>query len=52
MLLFLLTYIFFVRSEERAIYEHRQFMKKYLLENPQLVKKKIKETDQVKTTSV
>ena len=55
MLLFLLALYFFRRTEEHATYENTLFMKKYLLENPHLMKKD-KKTDQVKkseqTTSV
>ena len=38
MLLTVLALYFFVQAERRMIYENAQFMKKYLLENPQLVK--------------
>ena len=49
MLLFLLALYVFVRTEERLIYENTQFMKKYLLENPHLVKNfKSEKTDQTK----
>ena len=42
MLLYLLALYFFRRAEERAFYEHTQFMKKYLSENPCLTVKKNK----------
>ena len=32
MLLFLLTFIFLLRTENRMVYEYKQFLKKYLLE--------------------
>ena len=42
MFLFLLALYFFRRAEERAFYEHTQFMKKYLSENSCLTVKKNK----------